>query len=1019
MRTACGKTTTCAKHIWAGSREGVIANMHWGRRRSAASPEGSVPVSSPSSAPFRRRHGGILFALPSRIAHSFIVFTVAILGALSLALFTLDGTAWAETESEVASSSAEEFETPEYKAQEGLAVVNAAQAYALGYTGRGVVIAVVDTGVDGRHREFLGNVTDGYDFIKGQGTKPGESVDTAGHGSHVAGIIAARRDGHGIHGLAFGATLLPLRLDMDGDMYDDFERNIAPAWAYLAEQDVPGVLVVNNSLGVGERHRPSVNRQYIEENWPNTAANLRKLAASGALLVFATGNDGSWEPDVLANLPYYYVLDDAELEDRWLAVTAVDINGEPTSYANWCGQARWWCLAAPGGDTDGAGGVYSVEAGGEYVRMDGTSMAAPHVSAAAALVLEAFPFFDAYQVQQTLLTTATDIGDAGVDHQFGWGLLNVAKALQGPAQLTVSPNIFRSPQPFFDVDTKGYSATFSNDISGAGKLGKKGEGVLTLTGTNTYSGGTEVNGGVLVTANRSALGTGELNIGSQGTVQLATDLAGVSSVENEGTIVLGTYQLAAESYRGDGGTLVVATGGNRSRPALSVEGTANIEQTHLRLDLDALPAVGQRLVLVSASGGIQGSFVDGDRPRRLGAIQFGAVENGGGEAAITVVSKQFIDEATAYSPNQRALLAMLEAPDTAGGTKLLAALAQLDPGSAAQTTAANHVSGDALTAYPLAADAAARHFVRHVPLPADTEAESGDNSLLSPDRQGAKFVPEHISRFTAWASGFASRAHTRSDGNGPGSHNDYTGWLGGGHWRFPKGNLSLAMGEARTQVNVSDRASARGRVTSNGVVLSGAYADRGWFVRGTAGYIRHQVTGQRRMDVAGTESSATADYDATTHLLEGAVGRRLHRGSVMMEPSIGWRTSRTRQSGFREYGEDGLTVEGSTYRSPRAVLGLRLVSATSHRGTAIQSEMRLGYEREMGDSRAELTVRRNDGTGAPYRVTSPALGRDIVTLGIGATVALKERLTLRADLDAEWRERHTTHTAHLALRYQW
>lgn len=967
----------------------------------------------------RARSRPSLFARPSLIGLALTALFIGMFAASPLALTALGGAALASGDGAASSSRPEPFETPEYRAQEGLDLVNAAVAYALGYTGRGVTIAVVDTGIDGRHREFSGNVIVGYDFIKGGPTAPGESLDTDGHGSHVAGIIAARRDGHGMHGLAFDAALLPLRLDMDGDMYDDFERNVAPAWAYLAELDVPGVLIVNNSLGVGERHQPKVTDQYIEENWPNTADNLRKLAASGALIVFGTGNDGGWEPDILANLPYYYAWPDPAMEDHWLAVTAVDIDGEQASYANWCGEARWWCLAAPGGNADGAGGVYSVEAGGEYVRMDGTSMAAPHVSAAAALVLEAFPFFDAYQVQQTLLTTATDIGEPGVDSVYGWGLLNVGKAVRGPAQLTVSRNFLRDPKPFFDVNTKGYSATFSNDISGDGKLGKKGDGILALTGANSYSGGTEVTGGVLVAANRSALGTGDLTVGSEGTLQLAADLAGVSSVDNNGTILLGAHQLAAGSYTGDGGTLVVTAGGDSSRPALSVDGTANIEGTHLQLQLATLPATGQRLVLVSASRGIQGSFVDGDRPRRLGAIQFGAVENGGGEAAITVVSKQFIDEATAYSPNQRALLTILEAPDTAGGTKLLAALAQLDPGSAAQTTAANHVSGDALTAYPLAADAAARLFVRHVPLPADTEAENGDRSRVSPDRQGAKFVPEHSSRFTAWASGFASRAHTRSDGNGPGSHNDYTGWLGGGHWRFPKGSLSLAMGEARTRLNVTDRGSAGGTLTSNGVALYGKHLQRGWFIHGTASYTWHQVNSERRMEAGGVDSVATADYAATTHGLEAAVGRRFPGGKITVEPTVGFRMSRTRQPGYTEDGDDGLEVKASTFTSRRATFGLRLAGDTVHRGTRIQSELRLAYEREFGDEKTELTVRRRDKTGDYYRVTGPALGRDIVTLGIGATVSLKEQLTLETDLDSEWRRQRTTYTAHVALRYRW
>src|SRR5690606_31462304 len=116
--------------------------------------------------------------------------------------------------------------------------------------------------------------------------------------------------------------------------------------------------------------------------------------------------------------------------------------------------------------------------------------------------------------------------------------------------------------------------------------------------------GTVVNGGTLVAANPSALGTGDLAIGFDGTVQLATDVAGVADVENSGTISFGTRQLSGENYTGDGGTLAITLASDGSRAALALDGAANIEQTHLTLRLVSLPAVGQRYVLVAASGGV-------------------------------------------------------------------------------------------------------------------------------------------------------------------------------------------------------------------------------------------------------------------------------------------------------------------------------------------------------------------------------------------------------------------------------
>jgi len=114
---------------------------------------------------------------------------------------------------------------------------------------------------------------------------------------------------------------------------------------------------------------------------------------------------------------------------------------------------------------------------GGYLPYDGTSMATPVVSGVAALVKEAFPWFTAHDLQQTLLTTATDLGAPGVDEIYGWGLVNAAKAVLGYGQFVETATL----------DTKGYSSTFSNDISGAGGLVKAGAGTLTLIGANTYA----------------------------------------------------------------------------------------------------------------------------------------------------------------------------------------------------------------------------------------------------------------------------------------------------------------------------------------------------------------------------------------------------------------------------------------------------------------------------------------------------------------------------------------------------
>ncbi|XOT95603.1 S8 family serine peptidase, partial [Alcaligenes pakistanensis] len=91
----------------------------------------------------------------------------------------------------------------EYKRQPGLDMINAAQAYALGFTGKGVTVGILDSGIAGNHPEFAGAIAGGFDFNTNTPYTNSQGVDSdnaPGHGTHVAGIIGARRDGVGMHG---------------------------------------------------------------------------------------------------------------------------------------------------------------------------------------------------------------------------------------------------------------------------------------------------------------------------------------------------------------------------------------------------------------------------------------------------------------------------------------------------------------------------------------------------------------------------------------------------------------------------------------------------------------------------------------------------------------------------------------------------------------------------------------------------------------------------------------------------
>ncbi|RZJ78909.1 MAG: autotransporter domain-containing protein, partial [Brevundimonas sp.] len=242
----------------------------------------------------------------------------------------------------------------------------------------------------------------------------------------VAGIIAAARDGLRVQGVAYDAELAAFRLPPEGTSF--LENDIGLG---LAIQDAVdrGVRIMNNSWGWDFYIGDGFSKAEILEGLPGQIAAFRNMAAADGIMIFSTGNEEQAQPNLQSGMPFYV----PELQAHWLAVTAVGPTGEIASYANHCGLAAEWCLAAPGGEvttgdfgdqivSDGTNGGL----GGSGLDIKaGTSMAAPHVTGAVAIARQMFPNAPASGLTRLVLATATDLGETGLDDVYGWGLLNL------------------------------------------------------------------------------------------------------------------------------------------------------------------------------------------------------------------------------------------------------------------------------------------------------------------------------------------------------------------------------------------------------------------------------------------------------------------------------------------------------------------------------------------------------------------------------------------------------------------
>ncbi|MCB9745515.1 MAG: S8 family serine peptidase [Alphaproteobacteria bacterium] len=278
---------------------------------------------------------------------------------------------------------------PMYSQQWGLSAVHAEDAWDQA-TGAGVVVAVIDTGVSTGGADGLHDVLPGYDFANGDA----DPDDDHGHGTHVSGTIAGASDnGVGVAGLAYEASILPVKVCSaegwctDSDIIDGIEYAIAE-----------GAQVMNISLGGGP---PSATM--ADAVWAAYDA--------GIFIAGASGNDYGRA----VSFPAAY--------GAVMAVGAIDSNDTLASFSN-RGQAQF--LVAPGvsvvQETHDGSGNYS------YESWDGTSMASPHVAAAAALLVEMGASH--HQIIRTLHESAEDLGGAGRDPTYGFGRLDAGAAVQ-------------------------------------------------------------------------------------------------------------------------------------------------------------------------------------------------------------------------------------------------------------------------------------------------------------------------------------------------------------------------------------------------------------------------------------------------------------------------------------------------------------------------------------------------------------------------------------------------------------
>ncbi|MFE5914976.1 S8 family serine peptidase [Streptomyces wedmorensis] len=290
-----------------------------------------------------------------------------------------------------------------------LTQIGADTAWQAGRTGKGVKVAVLDTGADQTHPDLAGRISEAKDF-----SGSGSTSDKQGHGTHVAATVAG--SGAGAPGLRTGvapdADLIVGKVLGDDGSGSDSQVIAGMEWAVAQ-----GAKVVNMSLGSGPTNGQD----------PVTQALESLATSSGTLFVVSAGNNG----------PNISTVSAPSIAPHALSVAAVDFTGSTASFSSrgpsFNGTVKPE-IAAPGVNVVAARAtgtnIGTVQSDPAYTALSGTSMAAPHIAGAAALLAQEHPDWTPDQLKHTLMGTATAPQSNQTLHDVGTGVVNLPAALK-------------------------------------------------------------------------------------------------------------------------------------------------------------------------------------------------------------------------------------------------------------------------------------------------------------------------------------------------------------------------------------------------------------------------------------------------------------------------------------------------------------------------------------------------------------------------------------------------------------
>lgn len=982
-----------------------------------------------------------------------------------------------------------------------------------GIRGRGVTVAVIDGGMDAVfanpfdqtqgfsyvNPEFAGRLDIRSRTVLTDGSFTRDLTDdAASHGTHVAGTIGAALDFSGMVGIAPGSNILALRALANG-------ASTSQSMLYAASQS--DVRIINGSYGpsaaVGEQ-------TWFTGSQDNEWQAVRSALGAGKLLVFATGNDFSKAPVQAASptgIPLYpyirpsnagtgvYNDGGANYDFSYanhaspgfiIAVANVDANLQIAASSNRCGVAAAWCVVAPGTDilstvtvNRNQTGTFGPDASRAYSYLDGTSMAAPHVSGALAVLFEAYPNYSPRDLVRLMFATSEDLGDVGVDRIYGHGLIRLDRALQA------GPNIANIPDAFVRNIGAGQTETWAAPIASSRLLtvqasndgsrasgGAAPHGGLVIAGLSSFGGGVNVASGDLVvdgtlTAPTIAIASGARLLGDG-------DIAGnviVNGTLKPGTgpgelLVAGNVTMKAGSTLQIDADGIGEQGGPGSHSVLLVSGAGNTFTAGgaLRISLRGeeegadntfTPIIGDRMKVVRADGGATAT----GRFASIAATTDATGDNGlpvnsrldviyrDNSVSLAVDPLSFANLSSfgvRLNQRQAGIGSALDALGNANGgaisgagADLFDAVAGLGPDQLGR--AFQQLSGSGHQVQAQSALAAGRTFsgligeradaLRTGAAAADTGApalayvgQSGTFAATQPPafaKAAATAGGAAAPQYAIWGKAFGQFSRIGGDGVAAGARTTTGGVIFGADAPVSaEFTAGAAVAYARSRIKSAD---IKGDTTSYFGAFYGSYTHGPLEADASIGVARSDFSATRRLAFGVVNTVAASRSRGTGVVANAEAGYRfrfVNATPVWVKPFAGLSYNNLSRSAFAETGAGnlGLAFASQSFDTLSGRIGLGFGAAfATDGGMTWLAEGKLAYSRDLTTANSYQASL----VGQSLKLAALAPGRDALLAKAQLTAVFSERLQGFAAYSGELRSNFISHRVEGGLRATW